>query len=223
MLWRTFQGWKLRWQWWSDERFVLLSAGYRDLCDCDEMMMKWKICRISCHLEKSSIMDSCTLCTLRCFTAVSFQWDRMGRSSSIFKMIRFCCWFLIGTERQVNTLMIHHKYKSWVFWHRSFCQRWRGEREETLRCLQVDDDDADDDDDDDGVDGGGDVDDDAQVGVSSWMLEGSGSLQWDRSWSAGRRPGGFPTMMLVSRMVIMMINCWPTMLQLLIVLTLCRL
>ena len=42
-----------------------------------------------------------------------------------------------------------------------------------------DDNDSDDDEDDDanGVDGGGDVDDDAQVGVSSWMLGGRGSLQ----------------------------------------------
>ena len=65
-----------------------------------------------------------------------------------------------------------------------FCQGWRGKREggETLRCLQVDDADSDgvdgddaDSDDADGVDG--DVDDDAQVGVSSWMLEGRGSLQ----------------------------------------------
>ena len=56
-----------------------------------------------------------------------------------------------------------------------------GKREEegTLRCLQVDDADSDDDDnesdDADGVDG--DVDVDAQVDVSSWMLEGRGSLQ----------------------------------------------
>ena len=74
----------------------------------------------------------------------------------------------------MNILMIHHKYKSSVF---SFCEGWRGKREEgeTLRCLQVDDDDAD------GVHGDsdvdGDVDVDVQVGVSSWMLEGRGSLQ----------------------------------------------
>ena len=40
-----------------------------------------------------------------------------------------------------------------------------------MRCLQVDDADSD------GVDGDGDVDDYAQVDVSSWMLEGRGSLQ----------------------------------------------
>ena len=53
-----------------------------------------------------------------------------------------------------------------------------------MRCLQVDDADSDGvdgdgdvDDDADGVDGDVDVDVDAQVGVSSWMLGGRGSLR----------------------------------------------
>ena len=84
----------------------------------------------------------------------------------------------------MNILLINHRTLG-------FCQGWRGKKEEggTLRCLQVDDaddndtedahddDDDDSDDDDDEADDDADGVDDAQVGVSSWMLEGRGSLQ----------------------------------------------
>ena len=109
---------------------------------------------ISCDLEKSSIMDSCTLHS-PCFT-VSFQWDRIG----------WCSWqwqYLQGQNKikerlNMNILrfqtidqLLLSGVRVGVITNTKFgfsdnqteafvrSQRWKWKREEgvTLRCLQV--------------------------------------------------------------------------------------